>query len=260
MTKTDIQKELDNNIPKDVVSTREGGGGKSLLYLETWYVIDRLNQVLGQGNWGYSTQTLTKVFEGEVEQYSGKVFSTSYTALVNLWVTVGENSTNFIEVGYGDGTDKKSPGKAHELATKEAVSDALKRAAKNLGRSMGLALYDKTQEYVGEVSTNIGTNTERTVVSSTSSKTQRLDISNSGVTKDSTKSNGTESPAFQIQSKKPIKELITSAFKVLEAQKKITAAEFKDKYQKGAGLSTLSEPTLQFILNSLKTDFPGLGL
>lgn len=59
---------------------------------------------------------------------------------------------------------------------------------------------------------------------------------------------------------KPLQELVTSAFKVLEAQKKITKEEFKTKYQKGVGLSTLSEPTLQFIYNSLKTDFPGLGL
>lgn len=243
MTKTDIQKELDSNIPGGVVSKREGGGGKFLSYLETWYVIDRLNQVVGQGKWGYNIINLNKVFEGEVEQYSGKVFSTSYVATLDLWVNMEGKVANFTEVGYGDGTDKKSPGKAHELATKEAVSDALKRAAKNLGRSMGLALYDKTQEYVGE--------------STVPTKTPTIPRESSPV-----KQNGNDTTKKEVpkSTPKPIKELITSAFKVLEAQKKITAAEFKTKYQKGAGLSTLSEPTLQFILNSLKTDFPGLGL
>jgi recombination DNA repair RAD52 pathway protein len=35
---------------------------------------------------------------------------------------------------------------------KEAVTDGIKRCAKNLGMSMGLALYDKTQENVDEES------------------------------------------------------------------------------------------------------------
>jgi recombination DNA repair RAD52 pathway protein len=60
----------------------------------------------------------------------------------------GGVKTEFIDYGYGDGSDKFKIGKAHELAVKEAVTDGIKRCAKNLGMSMGLALYDKTQENV----------------------------------------------------------------------------------------------------------------
>lgn len=247
MTKNIIQTELDTNIPESVIKTRTQGN-VTLSYLETWQVIDRMNQVLGQGNWGYQIARMDKVYEGEIEQYSGKAFTTSYTAQVSMFATIEGKTVIFTEVGYGDGTDKKSPGKAHELATKEAVSDALKRAAKNLGRSMGLALYDKTQEFVGDSKEEIPK-----VEKSASTSKQPTNGGTTTIPTGSGANGGNSKP-------KPTKELITQAFKVLEAQKKITATEFKTKYQKGAGLSTLSQPTLEFILASLKTDFPGLGL
>lgn len=269
MTKSETQITLDSNIPKDVIETREQAG-RTLSYLATWYVIDRLNQVLGQGNWGYQIKQLDKVFEGTIQQSSGEVFTTSYTAQVALFATIENKTVIFTEVGYGDGTDRKSQGKAHELATKEAVSDALKRGAKNLGRSMGLALYDKTQEYVGTVANP--TTTSGGVVQQNGKGNKGTGKQSMGTSLPATE-NGEVTKVSQNTPKhtptvvekasprnKPIKELITSAFQVLQAQKKITAEEFKTKYQKGAGLSTLSEPTLQFILNSLKTDFPGLGL
>lgn len=265
MTKSETQSALDSNIPKDVIETREQAG-RTLSYLATWYVIDRLNQVLGQGNWGYQIKQLDKVFEGTIQQSSGEVFTTSYTAQVALFATVEGKTVIFTEVGYGDGTDRKSQGKAHELATKEAVSDALKRGAKNLGRSMGLALYDKTQEFVGVNTDNTikvaPINTTKVQIKAAVVPTvQPKEVSrDTGNGTDDTKNTRHDALANVSDTQRPIKELITSAFKVLEAQKKITKEEFKTKYQKGAGLSTLSEPTLQVILNSLKTDFPGLRL
>lgn len=148
MSKTieQIRKELDENIPRDVISERPGGsGGKKLSYLEGWYVIDRLNQIFGQGNWSYRTEALTKTFEGQV---NGKNY-VSYIATVSLTTLIPNAPiVEFTDVGFGDGTDANNPGKCHELAVKEAVTDAIKRCAKSLGRSMGLALYDKSQEYV----------------------------------------------------------------------------------------------------------------
>ena len=60
----DIRHRLDEPIPSDVVAKRKGGAGFSLSYLEGWYVIDRLNQVFGQGNWQYEIDEngLTWVF------------------------------------------------------------------------------------------------------------------------------------------------------------------------------------------------------
>ena len=141
---------LDAKIPRDVIKQREGGGKFKLDYLEGWYVIARLNEVFGQGNWEYASQ-VEKLYEGVVQGKFGDSYYTSYSAQVTLSVMVdpefGTKAT-FTDYGFGDGSDKNNPGKAHELAIKEAVTDGIKRCAKNLGMSFGLALYDKSREFV----------------------------------------------------------------------------------------------------------------
>lgn len=141
---------LDADIPKDVISQREGGGGKRLDYLQGWYVIDRLNQVIGHGNWSSQVVELTHLGDDKTTNSYGKEsFKSYYRAKVSISVRGdGQFLTSHEDVGFGDGSDPKEKFKAHELAMKEAVTDALKRAAKNLGRSMGLALYDKERQYV----------------------------------------------------------------------------------------------------------------
>jgi DNA recombination protein Rad52 len=151
-TTAEIRKKLDEKIPRSAVSLRDGGGPKKLSYLEGWYVIARLNEVLGQGNWEYRTQTLQLVHSGEV---NGKQ-TVHYLATVLLAANINGNMVTFTDVGYGDGSDKYNIGKAHELAAKEAVTDAVKRCAKNLGMSLGLALYDKSQENVDDGEENEG--------------------------------------------------------------------------------------------------------
>ena len=140
----ELVKELDANIPESAVSQRQGGGSSSLSYLTAAYVIDRLNKVIGPGNWSYQS-SLTKLFEGEV---NGKQ-TVSYAASVTLAVKLGNLNTQFTDVGYGDGSDR-NPSKPYELAMKEAVSDGLKRCAKNLGISYGLGLYFKGGEYIDD--------------------------------------------------------------------------------------------------------------
>lgn len=240
MTTGQIQKELDTNIDKDVISTREQSG-MTLSYLETWYVIDRLNQVLGQGNWSYTVDTLTKVFEGKVTQRSGEVFSTSYTALVNLHVTIEGRTVVFSDVGYGSGTNKNNPGDAHEMATKGAVSDGIKRAAKNLGRSVGLALYDKEQQYVGteKPKDEVKLATAPIVGRVTTTDTKQVE---------QTKTIGSNT-----------KDLITASFKVLEAQKKITKEAFKMNYLGNRGISTVAPSELPAIFERMKKDYPQLN-
>lgn len=162
MTKTyqTVSEALDNPIPRDVVRERESGGGRTLSYLEGHYVIDRLNKVLGIGNWATQITELKNVFSGEV----GNKHSAHYTCRVRLVVELPEGKrTEYEDVGYGNGYDKTDPGKPHELAVKEAVTDAIKRTAKNLGMSMGLALYDKDQTNV--VDTLVEANTEMNVTS-----------------------------------------------------------------------------------------------
>lgn len=141
---------LDAKIPQDAIENRSQAG-VTLSYLTGWYVIDRLNQVFGHGKWSYDS-TLTKVWEGEV---NGR-FCVSYMAAIRLYLRFpgqetdkyNSGSTFYEDVGYGDGGDKQNPGRAHELAIKEAVTDGIKRCAKNLGMSFGLALYRGDDEFI----------------------------------------------------------------------------------------------------------------
>ena len=54
-------------------------------------------------------------------------------------LTVGD--TTYEDASVGDSTNQVSPGDAHDLAVKSAVSGALKRCAVNLGTQFGLSLY-----------------------------------------------------------------------------------------------------------------------
>lgn len=140
-----ITSDLDAKIPRDVIEQRDSGNGRKLSYLTGWYIIDRLNKVFGAPNWAYSSEA-SLIYTGQDDR--GR-FVASYLAKVRLVVAFPDGSkTEYVDYGYGDGIDKSSPGKCHELAVKESVTDGLKRCAKNLGMSFGLALYDKSQENI----------------------------------------------------------------------------------------------------------------
>lgn len=148
-TYEEIIKQLDEKIPRSEVSTRDAGNGRSLDYVSGYYVVKRLNEVLLPGNWSYGAE-VSLISSGVLQTNRGDTHSTHYMAKVRLVAVVGGKPTEFTDYGYGDGTDKSNPGKSHELAIKESVTDGLKRCAKNLGMSLGLALYSKEQENVEE--------------------------------------------------------------------------------------------------------------
>lgn len=138
-TVAEICKKLDEKIPREVISKRKAGGTKTLDYLEGWYVEDRMNKVFGHLNWNSEIKELTLLPETEYP---------AYRCVIRLTVT-RPDGTQVYRDGVGWGSDK-SDNNPHEMAVKEAETDALKRAAKKFGMSMGLALYDKSQENVDE--------------------------------------------------------------------------------------------------------------
>ena len=132
-------KDLESNIPRDAVAERDGGGSKKLSYLKAWYVIDRLNKVFGNLNWSSDTLVLNQV--------SGTQKPTYY-AKVRIMVTLPTGQIVFKDgVGYGCDKGTQNP---HEMAVKEAESDAFKRAAMKLGISMGLGLYTGDSDFIDE--------------------------------------------------------------------------------------------------------------
>jgi len=126
-------KMLLQDMPGDAVRTRKVGG-TPVSYVDGWYVLDRLNVVFGFDGWSidYGTIELTTVGNQTVMRVPG---------------TLRAAGTRKSDIGVAI-TAGSSP-EAFETALKAAYTDALKRCARMLGASLGLALYDKDQRTVG---------------------------------------------------------------------------------------------------------------
>ena len=144
MKLSDKQNELlSAGLDRSNVKTRDQAG-QTLSYVDGHYVITRLNDVFGPTSWSTTVEKLDVCHSGVNEKGNHVV---SYLARVMLTVHSGDMFNQTEDVGFGHGSDKR-PGIAHESAAKEAVTDALKRCARQLGASFGLALYDKEQKDV----------------------------------------------------------------------------------------------------------------
>lgn len=109
--------------------------GIELSYLEAWDVRAHLIRIFGFGGWSSVVESAELAFE---ENVNGK-WSVGYKVILRL--TVHDLGCYYTEAAIGSST-QGSRGEAHDMAIKTAESDALKRAAVNLGTQFGLSLYD----------------------------------------------------------------------------------------------------------------------
>lgn len=153
MSFTDEQKQILGSTldPKNVSSRKNYGGSGNLSYLKSWFVVQEANRIFGFDKWSRETLHIERVAttpyikKGKNGYPDTDMIAISYMARVRI--TVGDIVRE--GCGYGDGqaaADKA--GSAHELALKEAESDAMKRAFMTFGNPFGLALYDKDQKNV----------------------------------------------------------------------------------------------------------------
>lgn len=132
----ELKKPLD---PKHVKAPTGGFGPKGD-YIEGWLVINELNRIFGFDGWSYTID----LSRDSLDKADGKdQWQAAYTCICTL--RVGEVTRQ--DVGFGSGFAKQI-GDAIEGATKEAATDALKRAARTFGNAFGLALYDKSRANV----------------------------------------------------------------------------------------------------------------
>jgi recombination DNA repair RAD52 pathway protein len=127
-----------------------------MAHLEAWDIRRWLTRIFGFGGWAYTTD-VELVAEHRKDDHrkrnrDGQEYGPSYTA----WTVVyrskvrleirdahGNELSYFEEYAAGDAVNQPRLGDAHDFALKTAESQALKRAAVNLGDQFGLALYDK---------------------------------------------------------------------------------------------------------------------
>lgn len=206
-----IREQLNQNIPRDVITTRSQAG-KNLSYLEGWYVIDRLNQVLGTENWSWEIDKLDSLPGDKM----------SFICQGTITAFIDDKSVRKTGLGYGS---DKGNFNAGEMSSKEAETDAFKRAAMKFGRSLGLALYDKSQEYIDEQSSP--------QIEPKASKEVPKAVTEAKV-----------NPGV-------IRTSIKTAFNVLQSQKKISKDEFVAGYTKGAKVDDLTDIQATEVLNKL---------
>jgi len=141
----DLQKELEQPLPKDAVKTRRQGSD-ALSYVEGWYAIDQANKVFGFDGWNAEVREQAIVADYERAGSSGK------NRVMVARATVRVTALGVFRDGVGIGIcDQRAdnPATGIEKAFKEAETDGIKRALRTFGYRFGLALYDKAQEHVG---------------------------------------------------------------------------------------------------------------
>lgn len=141
--------KLKDKLSLDRVKSRKQGG-TTVDYVEGYSVIEAANDIFGFGNWEGKIISLMV----EVREQTSDGWYVGYLCRYQITIWNAAHTTNvmFDDVGWGNGSVKnKTPsglGSAIESATKEAVTDAMKRAWRNFGNQFGLALYDKEQRNV----------------------------------------------------------------------------------------------------------------
>lgn len=109
--------------------------GRNLSYLEAWDVKAHLNRIFGFLNWSADVLSADLAFEEKNEKGQWNV---GYKVVLRLDIN---NTATYTEAAVG-AASLPQRGEAHDMAVKTAESDALKRAAINLGTQFGLSLYD----------------------------------------------------------------------------------------------------------------------
>jgi recombination DNA repair RAD52 pathway protein len=109
--------------------------GRNLSYLETWDVKAHLIRIFGFGGWSWDVISVEQAFESEKD---GK-WNVGYRVAGRLMIPTLD--CTYTEAAVGSATLPQR-GEAHDMSVKTAESDALKRAAINLGTQFGLSLYN----------------------------------------------------------------------------------------------------------------------
>ena len=144
---------LKEELSSEDVKTRKGTGDQKLSYIASFHAINEANRIFGFGNWSTEIMFLHQVDKTEYEKkaYNADekpkpMVSISYTCHLKLTVSNGDRTVTHEDCGFGNGVAGNNAygiGSCIELASKEAVTDALKRCLRYYGNKFGLSLYDK---------------------------------------------------------------------------------------------------------------------
>ena len=132
-------KKLATPLDASRIQSREQDG-KTLSYIEGWFVIAEANRIFGYEGWDRQMVHFERLFE----RRSAEGIACGYLARVAIKVRAQDTTIVREGTGFGQASAKRLAD-AHELALKAAETDATKRALSTFGGRFGLMLYDKEQ-------------------------------------------------------------------------------------------------------------------
>lgn len=130
-------KKLATPLDETRIQRREQDG-KTLGYLEGWFVIQEANRIFGYDGWDRQMIQSERVFLAK----DTRGVSCGYMARVRVRVRTQTGTVVREGTGFGQAVASQ-PGDAHERALKAAETDATKRALVTFGGRFGLLLHDK---------------------------------------------------------------------------------------------------------------------
>ena len=129
---------LKEQLNPDLIATRDGAWGKPMSYIAQQTAVRHANRIFGEFGWHRETVEMIHLGTEKVKDKNGnEKMKCAYRAKVRI--TVGD----VVREGTGYGDSIMTGIEVHELACKEAESDAMKRALMTFGAQFGLDLYDK---------------------------------------------------------------------------------------------------------------------
>ncbi|MFB7867400.1 Rad52/Rad22 family DNA repair protein [Streptomyces sp. NPDC056069] len=132
-----------NFLLRGIDPRRVGEDGKGFAHVEAWDVRRHLIRIFGFGGFDTDLLEMTLVCQQEIPAGNRSRWTVVYRVAVKLTVKVdGVELGHWHGVATGDATNLPSLADAHDLALKTADSQALKRAATNMGDQFGLSLYN----------------------------------------------------------------------------------------------------------------------
>jgi DNA repair and recombination protein RAD52 len=147
--------KLKAKLPATAVAKRDQGG-RQVSYIEGWYVKHMLNGIFGFDKWSDKVTDMRLIGPPvDFTSQAGKQMKKAGArARVELTIEFADGSVVTREdTGHGTGMGLDVY-EAVESAEKEAVTDALKRAATTFGNQFGNSLYDKQQRGVDKPAAN----------------------------------------------------------------------------------------------------------
>lgn len=114
---------------------------QGMSYLEAWDVRAHLIRVFGFGGFSITADEAECVSVREIPQKEGGKMNHEVCWKVRVSLVIPALGAVYTEYAIGSSSQPSLP-EAHDMAIKTAESDAMKRAAINLGNQFGLSLYD----------------------------------------------------------------------------------------------------------------------